>query len=63
MPPLCELVARARELLLGEPVKVEVHDEDLHSDLRGPGPTAHKRDDDVSQGHADEDLMRIDALG
>jgi hypothetical protein len=37
-----ELVARAREFLLGESVKVEVHDQDLHSDLLGPGPTAHK---------------------
>src|SRR3954454_18684456 len=36
-----ELVARAREFLLGESVKVEVHDQDLHSDLLGPGPAAH----------------------
>src|SRR5262245_37901291 len=36
-----ELVTRARELLLGESVKVEVHDQDLHSDLLGPGPSAH----------------------
>src|SRR4051812_47773076 len=32
-----ELVARAREVFLGESVKVEVHDQDLHSDLLGPG--------------------------
>src|SRR3954464_3092748 len=37
-----ELVARARELLLGDSVKVEVHDQDLHSDLLGPGPSARK---------------------
>src|SRR4029450_3454442 len=35
-------VARAREFLLRESVKVEVHDQDLHSDLLGPGPTAHE---------------------
>src|SRR5688500_3679801 len=34
-----ELVARAREFLLGESVKVEVHDQDLHIDLLGPGPS------------------------
>src|SRR5262249_6776689 len=37
-----EVVARAREVLLGESVKVEVHDQDLHSDLLGPGPAAHE---------------------
>src|SRR2546430_2150822 len=38
-----ELVARARECLLGESVKVEVHDQDLHSDLLGPGPRPARR--------------------
>src|SRR3954454_2289716 len=53
-----ELVARVRELLLGESVKVEVHDQDLHSDLlgRAGGP---QDDDDVPPSRADEDLMRI----
>src|SRR3954451_9180807 len=37
-----ELVARAREFLLRESVQVEVHDQDLHSDLLGPGLEAHK---------------------
>src|SRR5947207_6114543 len=38
-----ELVARAREFLLGESVKVEVHDQDLHSDLLGPGRRPTRR--------------------
>src|SRR5258706_442662 len=38
-----ELVARAREFLLGESVKVEVHNQDLHSDLLGPGRAATRR--------------------
>src|SRR4051794_22830869 len=32
-----EFVGRAREFLLGDSVKVEVHDQDFHSDLLGPG--------------------------
>ena len=38
-----ELVARAREFLLGGSVKVEVHDKDLHSDLLGPGRRPTRR--------------------
>jgi hypothetical protein len=37
-----ELVARVGEFLLGEFIKAEVHNQDLHSDLLGPGPSAHK---------------------
>src|SRR3954467_5849957 len=54
-----ELVARALEFLLGESVKVEVHDKDLHSDLLGPGPSAPQADNDVSPRCVDEDLMRF----
>src|SRR5947199_1582041 len=38
-----ELVARVREFFLGESVKVEVHDQDLHSDLLGPGRRPTRR--------------------
>src|SRR3954452_6431177 len=38
-----ELVARAGEFLLGESVKVEVHDQNLHSDLLGPGRRPTRR--------------------
>src|SRR3954470_6171514 len=38
-----ELVAGAREFLLRESVKVEVYDQDLHSDLLGPGRRPTRR--------------------